>query len=55
MTSAISVSGLNKTYKSGFKALTDINLDISKGEIFALLGPNGGWQGPRSSPSFVEL
>ena len=41
MTSAISVSHLNKVYKSGFKALTDINLDIHKGEIFALLGPNG--------------
>jgi len=41
MTSAISVSHLDKTYASGFKALKDINLDISHGEIFALLGPNG--------------
>jgi len=41
MTSAISVSHLDKTYASGFKALRDINLDISHGEIFALLGPNG--------------
>ena len=37
----ISVSGLSKTYSSGFRALEDINLDIRRGEIFALLGPNG--------------
>ncbi len=41
MTSAISVSHLNKTYASGFAALKDISLDIRHGEIFALLGPNG--------------
>src|ERR1700688_3407704 len=41
MTSAISVSHLNKTYASGFQALKDITLDIRHGEIFALLGPNG--------------
>jgi ABC-2 type transport system ATP-binding protein len=41
MTSAISISHLNKTYSSGFQALKDINLDIRHGEIFALLGPNG--------------
>ncbi len=39
MTSAISVSHLDKTYASGFQALKDINLDIRHGEIFALLGP----------------
>jgi ABC-2 type transport system ATP-binding protein len=37
----ISVSNLSKTYGSGFKALSNINLDINRGEIFALLGPNG--------------
>src|SRR6202451_3580406 len=41
MTSAISVSHLTKTYAGGFHALTDINLEIDHGEIFALLGPNG--------------
>jgi ABC-2 type transport system ATP-binding protein len=41
MSSAISVSSLNKTYESGFQALKNINLDIRHGEIFALLGPNG--------------
>src|ERR1700739_1344869 len=40
-TAAISISHLNKTYTSGFKALKDINLEIRHGEIFALLGPNG--------------
>ncbi|MGI9411157.1 MAG: ABC transporter ATP-binding protein [Hyphomicrobiaceae bacterium] len=37
----ISVVDLSKTYASGFRALTGINLDIRQGEIFALLGPNG--------------
>ena len=41
MSSVISVSNLSKTYKSGFKALKNINLEIREGEIFALLGPNG--------------
>ncbi|MCO5064108.1 MAG: ABC transporter ATP-binding protein [Rhizobiaceae bacterium] len=37
----ISVSGVSKTYASGFNALQDIDLEIARGEIFALLGPNG--------------
>jgi ABC-2 type transport system ATP-binding protein len=41
MPAIISISGLTKTYASGLVALKDINLEISKGEIFALLGPNG--------------
>jgi ABC-2 type transport system ATP-binding protein len=35
------VSGLGKTYASGFQALKDVTLEIHQGEIFALLGPNG--------------
>ena len=41
MTSILTTTNLSKTYKSGYKALTDINLEIHKGEIFALLGQNG--------------
>jgi ABC-2 type transport system ATP-binding protein len=37
----ISVKNLTKTYASGFKALTNVDLEINPGEIFALLGPNG--------------
>ncbi|MCA0420064.1 MAG: ABC transporter ATP-binding protein, partial [Proteobacteria bacterium] len=37
----ISVSGLSKTYASGFSALKSVDLAIRRGEIFALLGPNG--------------
>ncbi len=41
MSSIISVSNLSKTYKSGFQALKNVNLEIREREIFALLGPNG--------------
>ena len=37
----ISVENLSKTYASGFSALSEVNLSIIPGEIFALLGPNG--------------
>jgi ABC-2 type transport system ATP-binding protein len=37
----IAVSGLQKTYASGFQALRNVDLEIRRGEIFALLGPNG--------------
>ncbi|ATE66880.1 ABC transporter ATP-binding protein [Rhizorhabdus dicambivorans] len=37
----ISISGLEKRYASGFRALKGVSLDIGRGEIFALLGPNG--------------
>ncbi|MDX2205746.1 MAG: ABC transporter ATP-binding protein [Hyphomicrobiaceae bacterium] len=41
MPAIISISGLSKTYATGFQALKSVNLDINRGEIFALLGPNG--------------
>jgi ABC-2 type transport system ATP-binding protein len=41
MKTVLSISGINKTYQSGFVALNDISLNIYAGEIFALLGQNG--------------
>ena len=41
MNPILSISNLHKTYQSGFQALKGINLEITKGEIFALLGQNG--------------
>ena len=37
----ISINNLSKVYDNGFEALKNINLDIKKGEIFAMLGPKG--------------
>ena len=37
----IVINDLNKVYNNGFNALKNINLNIKKGEIFAMLGPNG--------------
>ena len=37
----IVIKGLSKIYDNGFSALKKINLNIKKGEIFAMLGPNG--------------
>ncbi len=37
----IVINNLSKIYDNGFNALKNINLNIKKGEIFAMLGPNG--------------
>jgi ABC-2 type transport system ATP-binding protein len=37
----LSITGLSKTYATGFHALKNVDLQIRRGEIFALLGPNG--------------
>src|SRR3546814_4173828 len=37
----LSIAGVSKTYDGGFRALEPVDLDIERGEIFALLGPNG--------------
>jgi ABC-2 type transport system ATP-binding protein len=39
--SIVTVTGLSKTYATGFHALKRVDLTIRRGEIFALLGPNG--------------
>jgi ABC-2 type transport system ATP-binding protein len=41
MQAVISINRLGKTYAGGFEALTDVSLEIKRGEIFGLLGPNG--------------
>ncbi|QDI04774.1 ABC transporter ATP-binding protein [Xanthomonas cerealis pv. cerealis] len=41
MSPIISIQQLTKTYAGGFQALKGIDLDIQRGEIFALLGSNG--------------
>ncbi len=38
---ALEINNLKKTYKSGFRALTGVNLNVKQGDFFALLGPNG--------------
>jgi ABC-2 type transport system ATP-binding protein len=38
----ISIKNLSKTYNNGaVKALTDINLEVGRGELFGLIGPDG--------------
>ncbi|MDF0541134.1 ABC transporter ATP-binding protein [Sphingobium sp. H39-3-25] len=39
--SAIAIEGLSKLYKGGKQALTNVSLNIPRGQIFGLLGPNG--------------
>jgi len=41
MTTAISVSNLQKTYANGHVALKGVDLDVQQNDFFALLGPNG--------------
>ena len=37
----IRTEGLTKVYPGDIRAVIDLNLDVSEGEIFGLLGPNG--------------
>src|SRR3990167_2779519 len=37
----LSIRDVSKTYASGFRALKSVDLEIRRGEIFALLGPKG--------------
>ena len=38
---ALTISGLTKTYRSGFEALKGIDLTVNEGDFFGLIGPNG--------------
>jgi ABC-2 type transport system ATP-binding protein len=38
---ALSLTNLQKTYKNGLEALSDVSLNVEEGEFFGLLGPNG--------------
>lgn len=38
---ALEIRGLTKTYRSGTRALSGIELTVPEGDFFALLGPNG--------------
>ncbi len=41
MPDILKVTQVSKTYASGFQALLPMTSNIRRGEIFALLGPNG--------------
>jgi ABC-2 type transport system ATP-binding protein len=38
---ALAVRGLTKTYRAGFTAVRDLDLEVADGAFFGLLGPNG--------------
>jgi len=40
-TSAVSISGLSKAFRTGVTALVDVDLDIRPGEFVSLIGPSG--------------
>jgi NitT/TauT family transport system ATP-binding protein len=39
--SAVSIKGVSKTFRSGTTALVDIDLDVRPGEFVSLIGPSG--------------
>jgi len=38
---AIAARSLRRTFKGGIEAVRDIDLTVSRGEVFGFLGPNG--------------
>ena len=51
----ITINNLSKVYDNGFEALKNINLNIKKGEIFAMLGPNGAGKTTLISLSLIHI
>jgi ABC-type glutathione transport system ATPase component len=41
MTAVVAVRQLCKTYKGGVKALDGLDLEVKKGDLFGLVGPDG--------------
>ncbi|MEZ5244501.1 MAG: sn-glycerol-3-phosphate ABC transporter ATP-binding protein UgpC [Acidimicrobiales bacterium] len=37
----VKLEGIEKSYPNGFKAVTDLNLDIAEGEFLVMVGPSG--------------
>ena len=53
MIPALSITGLEKTYDNGFRALKGLDLEVAQGEFFALLGPNGAGKSTTIGVIFV--
>ncbi len=60
----LSVKGISKTF-GGLKALVDVGFDISRGEVYGIIGPNGsgkttlincitGFIKPLAGQSFIQ-
>ncbi|OLK94359.1 multidrug ABC transporter ATP-binding protein, partial [Xanthomonas oryzae pv. oryzae] len=65
MTSIVAIHGLSKTYAGGCQALKKGEVEIQRGEIFAVTGPNGagkrtlisiicGWNNPSTGTGVAE-
>ena len=37
----LSIKNISKRYKNGIDALSDVSLDVEKGEFISIIGPSG--------------